>query len=134
MDDIQKVLVKAGRKDLAQKYYEKVSATADPYEITPDIVSAIKQTVNGIKNKVLKRKTVVKQPNSVKILFRLSDGHKFDDYTYVLSFDEWARAFLLTDTANNLWEGEKLDKKEITDAIKENINQAIGWFKPGEPA
>ena len=25
MDAIQKVLVKAGRKDLAQKYYEKVS-------------------------------------------------------------------------------------------------------------
>lgn len=25
MDEIQKVLVKAGRKDLAQKYYEKVA-------------------------------------------------------------------------------------------------------------
>jgi len=27
MDEIQKVLVKAGRKDLAQKYYKKVSST-----------------------------------------------------------------------------------------------------------
>jgi len=26
MDEIQKVLIKAGRKDLAQKYYEKVAA------------------------------------------------------------------------------------------------------------
>lgn len=25
MDDIQKVLVKAGRKDLAQEYYKKIS-------------------------------------------------------------------------------------------------------------
>ena len=28
MDEIQKVLVKMGRKDLAQKYYEKVAANA----------------------------------------------------------------------------------------------------------
>lgn len=27
MDDIQKVLIKAGRKDLAQKYYEKVAVS-----------------------------------------------------------------------------------------------------------
>jgi len=27
MDEIQKVLIKAGRKDLAQKYYEKVART-----------------------------------------------------------------------------------------------------------
>ena len=30
MDEIQKVLVKAGRKDLAQKYYQKISGRYQP--------------------------------------------------------------------------------------------------------
>ena len=30
MDEIQKILVKAGRKDLAQKYYEKVAGGTFP--------------------------------------------------------------------------------------------------------
>jgi hypothetical protein len=33
MDEIQKVLIKAGRKDLAQKYYEKVAAVHGGFPI-----------------------------------------------------------------------------------------------------
>ena len=40
MDEIQKVLVKAGRKDLAQKYWEKLAANNGTFKC-PDCGSKI---------------------------------------------------------------------------------------------
>lgn len=49
MDEIQKILVQAGRKDLAQKYYKKTVKTAviqrDPFKKFEDVKNRIdKQT------------------------------------------------------------------------------------------
>jgi len=44
MDEIQKVLVKAGRKDLAQKYYLKIAATKNsPTEVKNDFIAQSKR-------------------------------------------------------------------------------------------
>lgn len=54
MDEIQKVLVKAGRKDLAQKYYEKIAARKKAEEVeeedTPEIAD-YRKLLNKLKGK-----------------------------------------------------------------------------------
>ena len=58
MDEIQKALVKAGRKDLAQKYYEKTAAmdsakTAKLLEsVALDPITSLEQDIRMLKKKV----------------------------------------------------------------------------------
>jgi len=54
MDEIQKTLVKAGRKDLAIKYYKKISAFADEKKLATEIKKNLEAVAKNLKqiNKV----------------------------------------------------------------------------------
>lgn len=58
MDDIQKTLVKAGRKDLAQEYYKKVIASCgkDHEEKQEDDEAIEEKMLPGVHYNVKKRK------------------------------------------------------------------------------
>jgi len=53
MDEIQKILVKEGRKDLAQKYYEKVSKIKNAIKLSepiiPDAIKLISKSQDATK-------------------------------------------------------------------------------------
>jgi hypothetical protein len=54
MDEIQKVLVKAGRKDLAQKYYLKVAQiqTLDPKNLAKEVQDSLDSAADAIKKTI----------------------------------------------------------------------------------
>jgi len=54
MNEIQKVLIKAGRKDLAQEYYDKVSATEDKkINIDPKTITKLDTAIDKHLNKAI---------------------------------------------------------------------------------
>ena len=48
MDKIQKVLVKAGRKDLAQKYYEKVATGVEDVTTFKEFHNVLAKLINAV--------------------------------------------------------------------------------------
>jgi hypothetical protein len=81
MDEIQKELVKAGRKDLAQKYYKKISGTIgeDDHkaaeQIRPAMESVFKDIEDIIYKRVKKSLSTFNQPGfTVAFLSALQSG------------------------------------------------------------
>ena len=72
MDDIQKVLINSGRKDLAQEYYNKIAKTLSKSEI-----SNIKRKLNNFS----------KNLKDLKLFVEKYKTTSFDDYGTDTLFD-----------------------------------------------
>ena len=66
MDEIQKVLIKAGRKDLAQKYYEKITKKASRTSDAQELVEVLRDLEGKF--------------NDADTLLRRLDPHKWEQW------------------------------------------------------
>ena len=72
MDQIQKVLIKAGRKDLAQKYYKKVAQKQNPVANLADIL-LVDRSGQGKEFIDKAEKIGINQDDAIEILDKIQD-------------------------------------------------------------
>jgi len=128
MDEIQRVLVKAGRKDLAQKYYKKVnnkiksgmmSPLGSGEQVDVDGKVALKANMRNKINRVLTKKQHFK--SVAELSKHVMSSFKNTDVVPMAGYEKWTGAF----TGSPNTEAMEKMKISLTQGTKEVKNAML---------